>query len=121
MTGAQNTRFIARFYGVDTDELLDYVKDFSELGTYFYTSLRSYSAGKRSRLTFWVSFGIPFDTYLVDEVACACAIAVTHSTAQLRKLCQAGAVLENGKLTYFDDVEDAVHQHQFNMISDEDG
>ena len=140
MTGAQNTRFIARVYGVDTDELLEYVKDFSELGSYFYSPVRSYSAGMRSRLAFGVSIGIPFDTYLVDEVTSvgdagfkrksriafmdrmesAGAIVVTHSTAQLRKLCQAGAVLENGKLTYFDDVEEAIYQHQSNMGSDED-
>lgn len=140
MTGAQNTRFIARVYGVDTDELLDYVRDFSELGPYFYSPVRSYSSGMRSRLAFGVSIGIPFDTYLVDEVTSvgdagfklksrlafmdrmesAGAIVVTHSTAQLRKLCQAGAVLENGQLTYFDDIEDAIRQHQINMGSDED-
>lgn len=140
MTGAQNTRFIARIYGVDTDELLEFVQDFSELGSYFYSPVRSYSSGMRSRLAFGVSIGIPFDTYLVDEVTSvgdagfkrksriafmdrmenAGAIVVTHSTSQLRKLCQAGAVLENGQLTYFDDVEDAIHQHQVNMGSDED-
>lgn len=140
MTGAQNTRFIARVYGVDTDELLDYVQDFSELGPYFYSPVRSYSSGMKSRLAFGVSIGIPFDTYLVDEVTSvgdagfkrksriafmnrmesAGAIVVTHSTTQLRKLCQAGAVLEDGQLTYFDDVEDAIHQHQMNMGSDED-
>ena len=36
MTGAQNTRFIARIYGVDTDELVSFVKDFAELGTQFH-------------------------------------------------------------------------------------
>jgi capsular polysaccharide transport system ATP-binding protein len=56
----------------------------------------------------------------MDRMENAGAIVVTHSTSQLRKLCQAGAVLENGQLTYFDDVEDAIHQHQVNMGSDED-
>ena len=32
LTGAQNTRFIARVYGVDTDALLEFVEDFAELG-----------------------------------------------------------------------------------------
>jgi len=35
LTGAQNTRFIARVYGADTDDLLEFVRDFAEIGKYF--------------------------------------------------------------------------------------
>lgn len=140
LTGAQNTRFIARIYGVDTDSLLAFVEDFSELGSHFYSPVRSYSAGMRARLAFGVSIGIPFDTYLVDEVTAvgdaifkrksrivfrermksAGALVVTHSMAQVRLLCQAGAVLENGVLVYYNDVEDAIAHHQRNMGSSEE-
>ena len=41
MTGAQNVRFVARIYGVDTDELIDYVADFAELGEQVPTVVRS--------------------------------------------------------------------------------
>ncbi|MDO9525532.1 MAG: ATP-binding cassette domain-containing protein, partial [Gemmobacter sp.] len=68
LTGAQNTRFIARVYGVDTDALVEFVEDFAELGQHFYLPFRTYSAGMRSRLAFGVSMGVRFDTYLVDEV-----------------------------------------------------
>lgn len=34
LTGAQNTRFIARVYGVDTQELADFVRSFAELGAH---------------------------------------------------------------------------------------
>ena len=140
MTGAQNTRFVARIYGVDTEELLRFVEDFSELGPHFHVPVRNYSSGMKSRLAFGISIGIPFDTYLVDEVTsvgdaafklksrvvfqermkAAGAIVVTHSMRQIRQLCQAGAVLENGTLTYYDDVEEAIAVHQANMGSDED-
>ena len=140
LTGAQNVRFIARVYGVDTDSLLDYVKDFAELGSHLYMPVRSYSSGMRSRLAFGVSIGIPFDTYLVDEVTSvgdaaftrksrlafmerlkhAGAIVVTHSMAQLRKICQAGAILEAGTLTYYDDINEAIAVHHQNMGTDED-
>lgn len=140
MTGAQNTRFVARIYGVDTEELLGFVEDFAELGPHFYSPVRTYSSGMMSRLAFGVSIGIPFDTYLVDEVTSvgdadfkrksrlvflermkhAGAVVVTHSMGQVRKLCQAGVVLENGKLIYFDDVEAAITRHQENMGSDEE-
>jgi len=139
MTGAQNTRFIARVYGVDTDSLVDYVQEFAELGAHFHLPVRTYSSGMRSRLAFGVSIGIPFDTYLVDEVTSvgdaafqkksrevfeermeqAGAIVVTHSMGQLRSMCTAGAVLEDGRISYFDDVEEAIAQHTRNMNADE--
>lgn len=140
MTGAQNTRFVARVYGVDTEELIDFVKDFAELGPHFHMPIRNYSAGMKSRLAFGLSLGIPFQTYLVDEVTSvgdasfraksrqvfqdrmrnAGAIVVTHSPAQLRQYCQAGAVLEGGQLTYYDDVEEAIAQHNANMGTEDE-
>ena len=68
LTGAQNVRFVARIYGVDTDELVDYVADFAELGVHYHQPFSSYSSGMRSRLAMGTSMGIHFDTYLVDEV-----------------------------------------------------
>lgn len=140
MTGAQNTRFIARVYGVDTDELISFVRDFAELGPHFFAPVRTYSSGMKSRLAFGVSIGIPFDTYLVDEVTSvgdaafknksrllfnermktAGSLFVSHSMRQMKNFCQAGAVLENGTLTYFDRIEDAIALHNRNMGTDED-
>lgn len=135
LSGEQNVRFIARVYGVDTDELILFVEDFAELGAHFYLPVRSYSSGMKSRLAFGISIGIPFDTYLVDEVTSvgdasfrmksrlifrermrgAGSVVVTHSMAEVRALCSAGAVLENGRLSYFEDVEEAIAQHHANM------
>lgn len=132
LTGAQNVRFIARIYGVDTGELADFVQNFAELGKHFHMPVRSYSAGMRSRLAFGTSMGIRFDTYLVDEVTAvgdaqfrrksravfmermksSSAIVVSHEMAQIRQLCDSGIVLENGRVSYFDDVEDAITLHQ---------
>lgn len=140
MTGAQNTKFIARIYGRDTHELMTYVQEFAELGHHFNLPLRSYSAGMKSRLAFGISIGIPFDTYLVDEVTSvgdaafklksrlaftdrmreSGAIVITHSMSQLAKLTQSGIVLEKGIIRYFNDVQDAIKQHQLNMGSRED-
>lgn len=135
LTGAQNIRFIARIYGVDTDALMAFVEDFSELGKFFHMPVRSYSSGMRSRLTFGASMGIRFDTYLVDEVTAvgdasfrrksrsvfadrmrhSSAILVNHSMGQLRQFCNAGLVLEGGQLQYFDDLEEAIEVHQAMM------
>lgn len=135
LTGAQNVRFIARIYGVDSDALIDFVADFAQIGDHFHMPVRTYSAGMRSRLAFGTSMGIRFDTYLVDEVTAvgdaafrqrsqaifaermqqASAILVNHDLWQLRKFCDAGLVLEGGVIRYYDDLEEAIAQHQENM------
>ena len=131
LTGAQNVRFIARIYGVDTDELTAFVEEFAELGKHFDMPVRSYSSGMRSRLTFGASFGIQFDTYLVDEVTAvgdaafrrksqalfidrmktSSAILVTHEMGQVRSFCNSAILLEDGHLTYFENVEDGITAH----------
>jgi capsular polysaccharide transport system ATP-binding protein len=135
LTGAQNVRFIARIYGVNTDSLLAFVEDFTELGKYFHMPVRSYSSGMKARLTFGSSMGIQFDTYLVDEVTAvgdasfkrksravfaermknSSAIMVSHATAELRQFCDAEIVLENGRLLYFEDLDEAIALHEKNM------
>ncbi len=135
LTGAQNVRFIARIYGVDTNSLLEFVEDFTELGKYFHMPVRSYSSGMRSRLTFGTSMGIHFDTYLVDEVTAvgdasfrrkskavfrermktSSAIMVNHSMEQIRQFCDAGVVLEHGRISYFEDLEQAIELHEKNL------
>lgn len=132
LTGAQNVAFLARVYGVDTDELLDFVQDFSELGKHFAMPVRTYSSGMRLRLTFGTSMGIPFDTYLVDEVTAvgdaafrrksravfeermrvSSAILVSHEMGQVRQFCDAGIVLDRGQLNYYDDLEEAIELHK---------
>jgi len=135
LTGAQNARFIARIYGVDTEEMIDFVGDFANLGGHFDLPFRTYSSGMKSRLAFGISMAVPFDTYLVDEVTSvgdaafrkksgevfrarmehAGAVVVSHGMGQIREMCDAGAVLENGKLSYYDDVNEAIDHHNGNM------
>ena len=131
LTGAENVRFIARIYGVDTDDLVAFVDEFAELGKFYDMPMRSYSSGMRARLTFGASMGIRFDTYLVDEVTAvgdaafkrksravftdrmkhSSAIMVTHSMKQVREFCDAGLVLDKGRLQYFPDLEQAIEVH----------
>ena len=135
LSGAQNTKFIARIYGVDTAELMDFVQEFTALGRNFYLPVRGYSSGMKARLAFGVSMGIQFDTYLVDEVtsvgdrafrnrsaevfkdrmAHSGAVVVTHSIPEMRNLCQAGVVLEDGHAHFYDDIEEALDVHTRTM------
>ncbi|WP_426036983.1 ABC transporter ATP-binding protein [Cypionkella sp. TWP1-2-1b2] len=135
LTGVQNIRFLARIYGVDSDELVDFVDDFAGLGMHYRLPFRTYSSGMRARLTFGASMGIPFDTYLVDEVTSvgdaafkakssrlfrarmqtAGAFVVSHSTVMVREMCTVGVVLEDGHLCYYEDIEEAIAHHNRNM------
>jgi len=137
LTGAQNPRFVARIHGIDSRALVRFVAGFAELGDHFHMPLRTYSSGMRARLAFGVSMGVPFDTYLVDEITAvgdaafrdksteifrdrlrsAGAIVVSHSMPMVRELCSVGAVLEGGRLELFPDIDEALARHEANMAA----
>ena len=132
LSGLQNTRFLARVYGVDSDELVASVRDFAELGNHFFLPVRTYSSGMRSRLAFGISMGIDFDTYLVDEItsvgdnafkkkselvfaqrlAHSGAVIVSHALGFVQRMCKHGAVLEDGIITYYTNIDEAIRHHQ---------
>lgn len=138
LTGAQNVRFLARVYGVDTDQLVAFVEEFAELGLNFNEPVRTYSSGMKGRLSFGMSMGIRFDTYLIDEVSAtgdasfrskskkvfedrlmkSGLVMVSHSDGLVRSMCTSGAVLENGKITFYDDIEEALEAHNRNLRGD---
>jgi capsular polysaccharide transport system ATP-binding protein len=127
LTGLDNFRFICRVYGVDPKPLLPFVEDFSELGRYLREPLRSYSSGMRARLGFAVSMAIEFDCYLIDEVIAVgdsrfqekcerelferrrdrAMIVVSHMPAMVRHYCDSFCVLHQGRITRFDDADEA--------------
>lgn len=136
LTGAQNTRYVARIYGIDSDELVAFTEDFAELGAHFNLPLRTYSSGMISRLAFAVSMGISFDFYLVDEITAvgdaafrkksndlflsrmssAGAIVVNHTMSVIRDLCTKAMVLDDGELRWFDNVDEAIKFHNEMML-----
>ncbi|MCB2128402.1 MAG: ABC transporter ATP-binding protein [Rhodobacteraceae bacterium] len=132
LTGLQNTRFVARVYGIDSDALARIAEDISGLGRSFHLPVGGYSSGMKSRLAFAVSMGCDFDTYLVDEVTSVGdaafraeserifaerlehrgAIIASHALGMVQRLCRHGAVLEGGRLTYHEDIGDAIAHHE---------
>lgn len=128
LTGADNARFIARIYGVPIKETLDFVEDFAGLGAYFTMPVRTYSAGMKARLSFGVSLAINFDCYIVDEVTGAgdhrfaerskaalrerrekgALLMISHDPHTLFEYCSTGALLDQGKLIFFDSVSEMI-------------
>src|ERR1051325_6722317 len=128
LSGRENVAFIARGYGASVRHTTRYVEEFAELGGYFGMPVNTYSSGMRARLAFGACLAVQFETYLIDEVTeigderfrqkCAAAfrdrmqrsdiILVTHNSRTIRQYCDRGAVLANGRLELYDDVNDAL-------------
>ena len=128
MTGRENVYFVSRIYGQDPRKISRWVEDFAEIGEYIDRPVKTYSSGMMARLAFGLSMAIDFDCYLIDEVtavgdgryAARCKevfdrrrehtdiIMVTHSISTVKEHCQRGAVLVDGRLLMFDDVDEAI-------------
>ncbi len=128
LTGRENARFIARLYRLEWRPYVDFIKEFAELGRFFDEPVKIYSSGMRARLAFATSIAANFDVYLVDEVTAVgdmrfrerCAetfaqrraqsdvIMVSHNIGTIKRYCDAGAVLFNGHLEPYDDLDEAI-------------
>ncbi len=126
LTGADNTRFIARVYNRSTDDMLCKVEEFADLGKYFRMPVKTYSSGMFARLCFGLSLAVNFDCYVVDEVTgvgdhrfaerCHAAlmerrsrgalIMISHDIHTLKAYCDRGAVLHEGQLQFFDSLDE---------------
>jgi capsular polysaccharide transport system ATP-binding protein len=131
LSGRENVVFLARLHGADETDAAAYVEAFAELGTYYRMPVSTYSSGMRARLAFGACLAIQFDVYLIDEVTSvgdarfrvkcldafrqrmdrADVIMVSHDYETMRAYCDIGAVLRDGTLTLFDDLEAAIDQH----------
>lgn len=127
LSGEENCRFVARIYGEDIDRVVEFATEFSELGQYFHMPIRTYSSGMKARLAFGLSMAIDFTIYLVDEVTavgdkrfqekCRLAFAerqarssvlmVSHNLKTIEQYCKRAAVLDQGKVTFYDSIKEA--------------
>jgi capsular polysaccharide transport system ATP-binding protein len=84
-----------------------------------------------ARLAMAASLAVEFDCYLVDEITsagderfrerCRAALVerrergtlvmVSHDQQTLREHCTTGAVLENGRLTFYGTIDEAIAHH----------
>ncbi|MDB5372470.1 MAG: Capsular polysaccharide transport system ATP-binding protein [Belnapia sp.] len=132
ISGADNARFIARIYEKPIEETVGFVEDFAELGEYYRLPVRTYSSGMIMRLGFALSLAVDFECYLVDEVIavgdtrfgerCRKALAdrqarstlllVSHIPDTVRAFCTSAAVLNDGRLTRYDDLDEAIAVYQ---------
>jgi capsular polysaccharide transport system ATP-binding protein len=132
LTGADNARFVARIYDRDPEELVVAVDDFAELGAYMDMPIGSYSSGMMSRLLLGLSLAMDFDCYLIDEATSVgdqrfidrthdalenrlrdrALVMVSHHAVHIRSFCRTAAILHNGALTFFEDLDEAIATYE---------
>lgn len=128
LSALENSRYIARLYGLDPDYVEAFCRWLCDLEEYFEMPVGTYSSGMRQRFSFALMLALEFDIYLIDEgmpgatdvefnrkagqilrdrLERATVIIVSHQAATLERFARSAAVLQNGQLHMFDTLEEA--------------
>ena len=134
ISALENSRYIARLYGLDPDYVESFCRWLCNLGEYFEQPLGTYSQGMRARFSFALMLALDFDMYLIDEgmpgttdvefnrkageilqerLASTTIVIVSHQAQTLEKFARSAAVLLNGQLYMFDTLEEARHLYDY--------
>jgi len=133
-TAVENSRYIARLYGLDPDYVEAFCRWLCGLEEYFEQPLGTYSSGMRARFSFALMLALDFDMYLVDEgmpsstdvefnrkagdvlrerLRTTTMIIVSHQPSTLEKFAKSAGVLVNGQLHMFDTLEEAKQLYDY--------
>ena len=128
LSALENSRYIARLYGLDPDYVEAFCRWLCDIEEYFEMPVGTYSSGMRQRFSFALMLALEFDIYLIDEgmpgatdvefnrkageilrdrLDKATVIIVSHQAATLERFASSAAVLQNGQLHMFDTLEEA--------------
>lgn len=128
LTGMENIKFLVRLYDANLEEVIDYVLEFSDLGSYLDVPVRFYSSGMRAKLMFGLSLAIDFDCYLIDELTGvgdrffreksqrafeeralrSGLLFVSHSERTVKEYCDYAIVLYDGHMIPFADIDEGI-------------
>lgn len=132
-TGRENIYLKGQILGVQNEEikkLENTIVEFSELGDYIDQPVRTYSSGMKARLGFSINVNIEPEILIVDEALSVgdeefrrkcikkinellekdniTLLYVTHATKTAKDFCKRGMVMQEGKLIYDGDIEEAM-------------
>ena len=121
-TGRENIYFNASIFGLTKEEIdakINDIIEFSELGEYIDSPIRTYSSGMYMRLAFSVAINVEADILLIDEILAVgdqhfqdkcfakleelaksniTIVIVSHSLESVKKLCDRGIWINNGEV-----------------------
>lgn len=121
-TGRENIYFNASIFGLTKEEIdrkIDDIIEFSELGKFIDSPIRTYSSGMYMRLAFSVAINVEAEILLIDEILAVgdqhfqdkcfaklqelaksdiTIVIVSHSLGSIKNLCNRGIWINNGKV-----------------------
>jgi lipopolysaccharide transport system ATP-binding protein len=131
LTGRENIYVNASILGLskkETDEKLDEIIDFAEIGDFLDTPVQSYSSGMAVRLGFSIASTLKPDILLLDEVLAvgdssfrskcwrrigellknSAVILVSHEAYAISRMCDRAVLLEKGSVIYDASADDTL-------------
>jgi len=133
-TAKENSRYIARLYGLDPDYVEAFCRWLCGIKEYFDMPIGTYSQGMRARFTFSLLLALDFDIYLIDEgmpsttdaefnkkageilrerLENTTVIIVSHQAATLERFAKSAAVLKDGRIHMFETLEEAKQLYDY--------
>ena len=127
-SAVENSRYIARIYGLDPDYVEAFTRWLTGIDEYFEMPVGTYSAGMKQRFNFSLLLALEFDIYLIDEgmphttdvefnrkagsvlydrLRKSTVIIVSHQPKTIERFCRSAAILRHGKLYTFETLEEA--------------
>ena len=121
-TGRENIYFKASMYGLgkkDVDPIIDQIIEFSELGEFIESPVRTYSSGMYMRLAFSIAVNVQADILLIDEILAVgdahfqkkcldkmkelkaqgkTMVFVSHNTSQIKSFCDRALWIKKGEI-----------------------
>lgn len=132
-TGRENIYLKGQLLGLKNKEIHEVEEEiikFAQLGDYIDQPLRTYSSGMKARLGFSINVNIKPEILIVDEALSVgdeefknkcikkinsimkdeniTLLFVTHATGVAKEFCSRGILMQDGKLTFDGDIEEAI-------------
>ena len=134
-TGRENIYFNASMYGLgrkDVDPIIDEIIEFSELGDFIDTPVRTYSSGMYMRLAFSIAVNVQADILLIDEILAVgdahfqakcldkmkelkaegkTMVFVSHNTTQIKSFCDRALWIRKGEIVMDGPTDDVLKKY----------
>lgn len=134
-TGRENIYFNASIFGLtkkEIDKRLNDIISFSELEEFIDNPVRTYSSGQYMRLAFSIAINVDAEILLIDEILAVgdqhfqekcfdkleelrdsdkTIVIVSHSLDSIKKLCNRGIWINEGKVQADGDIENTIEKY----------
>mgnify|MGYP003682001491 CR=1 FL=1 len=136
ISGRENIKNLAPLYGIENDEIQDFMKDienFTGLGEALDRNYKGYSSGMKGKLGFGFMTGLTPDVLLIDETLgvgdlefrakaqirlkkfierSGSVLMSTHSLGLASEMCSSGLLLDKGVAIYHGDIDKSIKEYR---------